>query len=231
MSENSGMADRTLFFDGLAADAASTWDAQIAAGRYLRGEIFRSAVVSSVPSGSYILDYGCGPGRISTMLARQGFRVRGLDPSPRMIAMAKQQPLDDLEVEFETCAFFPDALPAGAFDAIVCSSVIEYADDPEKFLQKFAAALRPSGALIISFANSPSLSRSWYKLRYPDHYRAARQHTWSGSTFDALLKHSGFNPVQHPKYFHSFFDGAGPLRFLSSWRLIGGLGLVVAVKN
>jgi SAM-dependent methyltransferase len=72
------MEDYTNLFDGEAAAAASTWDKQIASGRYIRGEVFLSAALKSVPRGGYILDYGCGPGRISALLARTGFRVSGV---------------------------------------------------------------------------------------------------------------------------------------------------------
>jgi 2-polyprenyl-3-methyl-5-hydroxy-6-metoxy-1,4-benzoquinol methylase len=229
--ENETMEDYTNLFDAEAVEAAATWNKQIASGRYLRGNMFLNAAVSSVPSNGYILDYGCGPGRISAMLARRGFRVLGLDPSPGMIAMARQQPLDALQVEFQLSSTCPVEAQQEAYDGVVCSSVIEYAPDPEEFLRRFFTALRPNGVLIISFANSPSFSRAWYKFRYSDHYRAARKHTWSWRQFSRLLKRSGFRPIQDPVFFRSIFDGLAPLRFLPTSRFDGALGLVVAVKD
>jgi len=84
------MEDLTGLFDRVSSEAAETWDKQIEAGRYVRGEMFLNAAKSSVSPGGYILDYGCGPGRISALLARNGFRVLGRDPSPGMLAMAKR---------------------------------------------------------------------------------------------------------------------------------------------
>ena len=88
------MEDHIDLFDSMALDLTKNWDQQIAKGRYLRGELFLQAVKSFVQPGGYILDYGCGPGRISVILARNGFRVVGCDPTPDMLAMAKRQELD-----------------------------------------------------------------------------------------------------------------------------------------
>jgi SAM-dependent methyltransferase len=115
------------------------------------------------------------------------------------------------------------------FDAIVCSSVIEYEARPELLLSRFFAALRPAGVLIISFANSRSISRALFQRR--NLHLAAQQHTWSWSQFKKLLQDGGFSPSREPVYFESFFDRIAPLRFLSASQYTGALGLVVAVKK
>ena len=148
-------------FGETAVGFAAAVDRSIERGRYLRGDLFVKAVVDHVAPWSSVLDYGCGPGRISLMLARKGFRVLGLDPSPAMIATARQQSLDTLDLSFQVCQARPSDPPEIVYDAIVCSSVIEYIPDPEQLLRWFSAALRPSGLLIISFANSRSLWGAW----------------------------------------------------------------------
>jgi len=111
----------------------------------------------------------------------------------------------------------------------VCSSVIEYEARPEELLSRFIAALRPGGALVISFANSRSISRALFQRR--NLHLAAQQHTWSWIQFRELLENAGFNLVGGTVYFESFFDRIAPLRFVSSWQYAGALGLVVAVKK
>ena len=222
----------TRLFDGEALAAARTWDKQIDEGRFLRGEMFLSAAKSSVRPGGYILDYGCGPGRISALLARNGFRVLGRDPSAGMISMAKQQSLEGLSVEFQLCSFTQSEMPSQAYDGIVCSSVIEYVPEPDKLLRMLHSALRANGWLMISFANRLSLFRAWHRFvgRRKDHYLAARKHTWSWVEFKHLLARNGF-VSDVPQYFFSFFDDLGPLRTLSASQFSGGLGLAVAKKR
>lgn len=227
--EQDSMITNPTLFDRTAADFAAKVDKYIDAGRYRRGNLFLAAAESFVPSHGMILDYGCGPGRISALLARRGFHVLGVDPSPAMIATARRQRLEGLQVEFQHCEAHSIDAPEEAFDAIVCSSVIEYEPHPVELLRRFFAALRPSGALIISFANSRSLSRALFRRR--NLHLGAQVHTWSRCQFGELLEQGGFRPIRDAVYFESFFDRIAPLHFLSAWQFTGALGLIVAAKQ
>src|SRR5438445_8201641 len=83
-----GCEPNTRLFDEAAVGFGCAIDRSLQQGRYLRGELFVNAIVDRVEAGGLILDYGCGPGRISLMLARNGFRLLGLDPSSALIATA-----------------------------------------------------------------------------------------------------------------------------------------------
>jgi len=218
----------TRVFDETAVGFGSAIDRGIQQGRYLRGELFVRAAIDHIEPRSFILDYGCGPGRISLMLARNGYRVFALDPSPAMIAVAKHQSLDALDIEFRVCTTCPRDLPAIPYEAIVCSSVIEYVPDPEQLLRWFSAALHPSGLLIVSFANSRSIWGGWCRLRHTSAFRSAQRHMWSWPQFRRLLKNGGFAPEARPVYFESPFDRIGHLRAFMDSPLGGTLGLVVA---
>lgn len=221
----------TQVFDETAVGFGCAIDKGIQKGRYLRGELFVNAAVGRVEPGSFILDYGCGPGRISLMLARKGFRVLGVDPSPAMIATARQQPIDALDIEFQVSTASPGDLPKVPYAAIVCSSVIEYIPEPEQLLRWFSAALRPSGILIISFANSHSICGAWYRLRHTSVFRTAQRHVWSWPQFRRLLERGSFAPEDRPVYFESPLDRFGVLHAVAASPCGGTLGMAVARRG
>lgn len=220
-------AETRTIYDQTAAQFASRVDRLIEAGLYRRGQLFLEAASESVPSGGTIIDYGCGPGRISALLARRGFRVRGFDPSSAMIAAARKQSLNGAQVEFQCMETVGDLAPA-CCDAIVCSSVIEYVEEPVELLREFHDAVRPAGTLIISFANRSSMSRALFQqrnLHLPD-----QKHLWTWPEFMQLLAESQFQPVREPRYFESMMDRFG-CGFLSASSWMGALGLVVARRE
>jgi 2-polyprenyl-3-methyl-5-hydroxy-6-metoxy-1,4-benzoquinol methylase len=117
-----------------------------------RLDLFRCAVQQSTPAGAGVLDFGCGPGVISLALAQLGYDVLGVDGAAGMVecARARAESINVKNARFEhvDVAHF-NALHA-AFDAVVCSSVIEYIEDDLALLEKLIESLRPGGHLIVS---------------------------------------------------------------------------------
>jgi 2-polyprenyl-6-hydroxyphenyl methylase/3-demethylubiquinone-9 3-methyltransferase len=158
-----------------------------------------------VLAGTRWIDAGCGSGTLSRWLACQGCQVTGVDAASDMIEAAvrlSRQAEDTSLVEFTPVATIAD-MPFGAAsaDGVLCSSVLEYVDDPGRCLAEFARVIRPGGRLVISVPNTTSLirrgqvaahrvgrvlGRPW--LRFLDFSR----HEYSSRTFRELLEAYGF---------------------------------------
>jgi 2-polyprenyl-3-methyl-5-hydroxy-6-metoxy-1,4-benzoquinol methylase len=204
-------------------------DRLIEEGKYVRGELFVRAAKRFVRPAGKILDYGCGPGRIAVLLARSGFRVRGIDPSPGMLREATAQNLTGLDVEFALTTEEGPALPSAGFDAVVCSSVIEYVHSAPELLAAIRHTLRPQGVLILSYANRLSLWRKYAKWRHPRAPHLALQTcVWTFRQVRGELRRAGFAVLDGPTYFESPFDRNPLCGWLSRLAVIGTLGLVVA---
>lgn len=221
----------TNVFDETASSFAKGTDAAIEAGRYLRGSLFLDFTRDTVPAGSSIMDYGCGPGRIGISLARSGYRVLGVDTAEEMIQHAQNLDRHGLDIEFQYIRNYQDIVGHDVFDAIVCSSVIEYVPDPQALLQHFHNSLRASGVLIISYANRSSLWRRYWRrggARNPMDGEHGSQ-VWDWDEFCELLSMSGFAVLRQPKFFDSPLDSRfGPL--VSRLSLAGQLG-ITAVRR
>ncbi len=218
--------DRSIFDDSAAAFTAGA-DAQIEAQRYRRGDLFASAVRKWVVPRGHVLDYGCGPGRVSRLLVDNGYCVLGVDPSPMMIEKAKEQPALSKRLTFAPLS--NDCLKRNLYDGIVCSSVIEYVRDPEALLHSFRTALRSSGKLFLSYANARSLWRVYSRWRWPESAHFQIQHNvWSYRECEQVLRGGGFTIIDGPRYFDSPFDRYPLFDIIAACELIGTLGLVVA---
>ena len=219
-------------FDDVAGRFASDIDRVIETGRYVRGDLFVALAKREFKAGAQVLDYGCGPGRLSLLLAQQGFAVHGVDTSDGMVEQARRIVRPGLTMDFATIQQADEALPAQAYDAIVCSSVIEYVPDASTLLQGFHRALRADGRLLISYANASSHYRQqWMKQHSAGNPMApSQQHVWTWPEFSALLGRNGFAAVTRPRYYESPADRPvlGPL--LRRLALFGSLGVVAARK-
>jgi len=101
----------------------------------------------------HALDIGCGTGAIAVRLARLGFHVTLLDPSPEMLDISHSV-VREAGISERTTLKQGDAsqlanlFEAGSFDLILCHNVLEFVEDPNCVLHDAARALRDSSAIV-----------------------------------------------------------------------------------
>ncbi|HEX7096284.1 MAG TPA: class I SAM-dependent methyltransferase [Acidimicrobiales bacterium] len=90
-----------------------------------------------------VLDVGCGTGKVARLLAARGCRVLGVEPDPRMAAIARQHGLMVEESTFELWD------PRGrTFDLVVAGQSWHWVE-PDRGATKAASVLRSNGRLAV----------------------------------------------------------------------------------
>jgi len=94
------------------------------------------------------VEFGCGTGFYTQVLAERAERVVATDCSPGMLAMAQQR-IDAANVRFRVEDCQRTTLADGAFDTAFMSLVIHFTE-PAATLAEMRRILKPGGTLIIS---------------------------------------------------------------------------------
>ena len=107
--------------------------------------------------GGPILEVGAGTGRIALPLARAGHAVTALDPSPAMLAIARERAAaGGLALTFVEGRLPGAALPPAAFATVIFPNDVLLAcaapGEQEAALRAAAAALAPGGRLALDVA-------------------------------------------------------------------------------
>jgi demethylmenaquinone methyltransferase / 2-methoxy-6-polyprenyl-1,4-benzoquinol methylase len=140
------MSERRRQALALFAPLGPTYDRVGAALSLGQDPRWRRFLVSCLPPGTgHVLDVATGTGLVADELLRRGFRVTGLDQSPRMLAQARRR-LDGRAVLVEGSA---DSLPfrTGSFDHLTFTYLLRYVDDPATTLVELARVVRPGGCV------------------------------------------------------------------------------------
>ena len=102
-----------------------------------------------------ILDIGCSTGRLLSILQEAGYRrVQGLDPSPACAEAARRL----YGIEVLTASLTDFETPAGSFDLLVLSGVLEHICDLTAVLKKLGRALADDGLLVVSVPDAGRFS-------------------------------------------------------------------------
>ncbi|MCA9135470.1 MAG: methyltransferase domain-containing protein [Planctomycetales bacterium] len=202
-----------------------------------RYKIWTGLIDRYVAAGSRVLDAGCGPGLLSFYCASKQCDVIGIDGSSAMIEYClAESAAQGGGIEF-LHRTFPLAAnqDIGTFDTILCSSVIEYMDDPVEFLEDLDRRLRPGGMLLISVPNR----RSVYKQLELLCFRVTRQpaylslsiNTFAENELNGLLEPMGYKSIETIYYgsgkqpigamFNLFGQVRGKNMFVSALRKSG----------
>lgn len=109
-------------------------------------------IQSYVVSGS-VLEYGCGVGLLSMLLAQRGYTVTAVHVSEQFIRAAKEKFGASSRITFEVVAAPPLRFADNSFDVIATSSVLEHCTAVDAILLEFQRLLKSNGLLVIETPN------------------------------------------------------------------------------
>jgi ubiquinone/menaquinone biosynthesis C-methylase UbiE len=138
-----------------------------------------------------ILDAGCGSGRNLPLLAPRVKEIVALDYAPEMIKRVRerigQEGLVNVSPVLGSVTDLP--FPAGSFDKVVCTSVLQYLNDEEcgQAFREMFRVCRSGGTVVVHLKNGSSLyGLSKYiankllslagRRGLPEHYRRWSKH-------------------------------------------------------
>ncbi|MEA5361071.1 methyltransferase [Amycolatopsis sp., V23-08] len=142
---------------------------------HVRTHVLHQQLLDHLPAPpATVLDVGGGAGHQSFPLAEAGYDVTLLDPSPAMLAKARQR-LERLTADAQRrvtllradgeTAF--EAVGGRRFAAVLCHGVLGYLDDPGPLLDQLARCAEPGGVVSIMTGNGhamavrPAMERRW----------------------------------------------------------------------
>jgi len=122
-------------------------DLYVTGGIRIMLEFLRTYAVA----GARVLDAGCGTGYVGLELARNGYRVKGIDISVESVRVAgrmrDENPFVDGfgSLDYEVCEFLQ---AAGTYDVVLFSGVLHHLDDLARAVDQARSLLAPDGLLI-----------------------------------------------------------------------------------
>lgn len=133
-----------------------------------------------------LLDIGCGDGSFLLAARKSGWSVQGTEFNP----LAARQSGIDVVTDLGEIPDTPH------FDCITLWHSLEHLHDPLATLRSIRSRLHPSGVLLISVPDIEGIQaklfgRRWFHLDVPRHL-----YHFSRTSLSALLRATGFSPVQ-----------------------------------
>jgi SAM-dependent methyltransferase len=110
--------------------------------------------------GHRVLDVASGVGQDSIALAGRGASVIGIEPSSRMIGMARLFAEDKAGPMPGFVRGWSDRLPfaTGTFDAAICKGAMDHFDQPGRAIAEMARVTKTDGRVVLAIANFESLA-------------------------------------------------------------------------
>lgn len=150
-------------------------------------------------SGMRVLDVGCGPGALTSVLAERlgAGQVVGADPSSPLVAAARQRlPQVDIREASAEALPFPDA----SFDAALAQLVVLFMKDPAAGVAEMVRVTRPGGVVAVNLwdhvGGRGPLTKFWTAVRelWPDD-RDIDERGVPGESLADLLRDAGLRDV------------------------------------
>lgn len=130
------------------------------------------------------LEIGCSAGSFLALMARDGWRVVGVEATPSFAATARKVGgVEIIEALFETVQF-----DGRLFDVVISLKTLEHVKNPSAFLQRMRRLLRPGGILYLQV---PSVLHTSNR---EDLFESPHLCLFTPSSLHLLLLKNGFLP-------------------------------------
>jgi ubiquinone/menaquinone biosynthesis C-methylase UbiE len=148
LEHSTGPADRAVAndYDSFAEAYAAETESNLLNGYYVRPAVLDLA---GNVAGRRILDVGCGAGPLLESLRDRGAVVTGVEPSAKMLELARQRLGEGVVLHQAGLGGDPLPFPDGAFDDVVACLVLHYLEDWKAPLAELRRVLVPGGRLIV----------------------------------------------------------------------------------
>ncbi len=141
-------------------------------------------------AGRRVLDAGCGTGRFASELVdRFGCEACGIDPEPRMLAVAAGRTGARLRVEQGTAERLP--VDDGSFERVTMVLSAHLVDRPQAFAE-CRRALEPQGFLVVAGFDPATFEGYWLNRFFPSMLAADLRRFPSAKTLELDLVDAGF---------------------------------------
>jgi len=157
---------------------------------------------SYIKSGGLILDIGCGVGIAMSVLAKKGFRISGIEISPKMAEFARRR---NPEANVITGDFLGTEF-GDKFDAVLTFAFIHLFPKAEmpKIFDKINSILEPDGVALISSTESFESKEGMYvKEDFGKEYKRFRKF-WTEQELRESLTQAGFKELALKKFTDPF---------------------------
>lgn len=166
-----------------------------------------NTILKHIPPKVLVLDYGCGWGIFSKMLADKGCNVKGIDMDNNSIDIAKDIIKEKDFLKFENVPI--SEIHDETYDYVISNQVIEHTNNPGNYLMECNRVLKNDGFLVISLPNIINLRflagqftdfDTKFKEYFSDYkYDKTHDHiqAWDPLTFMRLLNSMGFDYGAH----------------------------------
>ncbi|MGH2634255.1 MAG: class I SAM-dependent methyltransferase [Tepidiformaceae bacterium] len=159
-----------------------------------------------------VLDMGSGAGHCALTFGPHVARVRGIDVTPEMVAVANrlagERALANVSFEQGDVERLP--FPDATFDRVTSRLSAHHYADPQRALSEALRVLRPGGMFLLVDSAAPedaaldTFFQAVEFLRDPSHVR-----NWRGSEWVRMVASAGFAGAAVRERFAPFIDGAG----------------------
>ena len=172
-----------------------------------------SGFLTSVPSGSIVMDAGCGNGSFISLFQNRDWQLHGSDLSPTGIELARKTHPNINFFLADGQSLYAEFLDTvGPVDVVISTEVIEHVYDPRGFLRNCFALLKPGGNIVLTtpyhgyFKNLLLAATG----KMDQHFTVLWDHGhikfWSRKTIEKVLKETGFTNIE--------FAGSGRIPYV-----------------